>query len=388
MSPATTGYEAQARRLVSILGRLRLKGLDPKIVVDQLACGAPAMPEAEAWQRNLAATLLGEDIRFAKAYGLGRQLSALANDSLTPLKQSPFAQMLTALDDLSTVLPPHAARGVAISMRRWEQLTAPHDHASLLSSQRELWRVLLTGEKKATDLLEPENYLDAAERLGANLRASAVDTLGRLPALVALVVGLFVAGIIAFALSPNDGGAIAAGAASVLAAFGLMWKGVGGTIGKVAGKLETPLWDAEVDDAVAEAVTLSSTVPENVSERRRRRQTHNGDYAQRTARTYAALLGTKASATQPNAFLTRAVEPALSRHGASSRSARRWQSTTAWALPAFGLALGVLSELFHWLSQTVVDAIGSAGIVLLVCSLLRIEVVRRSRAALRSTEQG
>ena len=49
---------------------------------------------------------------------------------------------------------------------------------------------------------------------------------------------------------------VLAGAGSILAALGLTWRGIGRSLGGLAGKLEQPLWGAELDTAIKQAITL------------------------------------------------------------------------------------------------------------------------------------
>jgi hypothetical protein len=283
--PPGLGYVAQAIQLKTLLVPLKLdSSADAATVADKLTAGSAAQEEALVWQPKLAAALVGADIRFAKAYGVGRHINALANGEATLKPSTPLVnETISALDDLSTALPPHAARGVANSIRRWQASTInPPD--GTLASQCELWRVILTGEKKATELLEPENYLDAGERLAVKLRATATSVLKQYLVWVVLIGVLFVAGICALIFAPKHPGTTAAGLSGVLAALGLTWKGIGGTLGKLAAKLETPLWGAEVDGAVTDAVTLIHQQPSAESVRVRRDTIKTGDYANRAAR--------------------------------------------------------------------------------------------------------
>jgi hypothetical protein len=57
-------------------------------------------------------------------------------------------------------------------------------------------------------------------------------------------------------LSGSNAGHIAAGLGGVLASVGLTWKGVGGSLGQTAGKLERPVWEAALDRQITRAITL------------------------------------------------------------------------------------------------------------------------------------
>ena len=258
--PESAGFKYQARRLTTLVGNLKLDRVDPGTVAAQLAEGTAATDVATNWRPDLAAALRGADTRYAKAYGLGEQLNRLRNETYTTalFTQPWVAAMLVALDGLSTALPPHAARSVANSIRMWETLgTAPPNPETLLPAQCDLWRTLLAGEKKGTEMLEPQNYLDAGERLGDKLRAMGLTVLKRFPILVGLIVLLFVGGIVLLIVGSSAGTTAVAGISAVLAAFGLTWKGIGGALGKLAGKVEAPLWGGELDGAITDAITLA-----------------------------------------------------------------------------------------------------------------------------------
>ncbi len=65
-------------------------------------------------------------------------------------------------------------------------------------------------------------------------------------------------------------GGVVAGAAAVLSSIGLTWKGIGGSLGKLAGKLEQPLFGGATDDAITATITLLRTDREDGSAKRRR----------------------------------------------------------------------------------------------------------------------
>ncbi len=274
--PEKAGQGAQAISLAAFLTTLKVTtDPGPDAVVTALhgpdpgATPPPPPPpdpktEAQGWEATLAGALLGADPRYAKAYAVGRNLNWLAAQTPSPdvFQDTQVLAVLTYLDDLSTALPPHAARSVANSIRRWQQNGAGADQAQL-TAQCRLWRTIIAGDKKATEVLEPQNYLDAAKQLSVRLHAIAWSVLREYWFLVVVVLLLFVGGVLLVAL-PDQGGSTVAGLSTVIAAFGLTWKGIGGTVGKLAGKLEAPLWGAEVDDAVTDAITLvasASTQP-------------------------------------------------------------------------------------------------------------------------------
>lgn len=219
----------------------------------------------ESLHHKLLGTLTAADFRLGKSYGLGRALAdtcrkptdlAAVKSQLSPFR---IATLLAWLDELSTALPAHAAHSVYTSLKQWSDWAAaenlPGDVVRTIKRQGELWRALLSGEKRGTEMLEADNYLKAAGSIARRMSAIFRKTIGRLWWLVAGVLILLGGTAVLFAV----GGAshLVAGAGTLLAAVGLTWKGLGGTLGKLVGKLEQPLWGAVLDSAIAAAITLN-----------------------------------------------------------------------------------------------------------------------------------
>ena len=145
-----------------------------------------------------------------------------------------------------------------------------NDDVSTLPRQGELWRAILSGEKNATELLDIDDYLNAARDLAARMHSILRDVVARFPLLIGLVAMLLVAGVVLLII--GGGSEIVAGAASLIAAVGLTWRGVGGAVGRLAGKLEQPLWGAVLDIAIADAITLLPAGGPPLPPRRPRRE--------------------------------------------------------------------------------------------------------------------
>jgi hypothetical protein len=280
---AATVFKAKAIELPTLLTRVKVTVTPkPDALIAVLETGAPAIVEAKSWESSLVAALLGADVHLAKAYGVGRALNLLAYTTPVDLQAKEVTGIADALDDLTTALPPHAGRSVGNSIRAWQWArTSPGPE--MLGAQCELWRIVLTGEKRATELLEPENYIDAAESLAVKLRATATVLLRQYAPWVLLITALLIGGAIVLLFGHGTTSRTAAGLSSVLVGLGLTWKGVGTTLGKLAGQLEAPLWGAELDGAVTQAITLGAPPPAKTKLRERRRGA-DGDYAQRTKR--------------------------------------------------------------------------------------------------------
>ena len=287
-------------------------GLDPIDLTDLTGLLQDEKDEdpVVATHKQLLAKLTAADPRIGKAYGLGRALADSCHEpanfeglqkELNPYR---IANLLRWLDDLASALPPHAAHSVATSLGRWSDALYPPNDGSLagtfnlrkkleawrkrrhrpraiaatdadeaeeavktLRRQGELWRALLSGEKQGRDMLEIDNYLDAGKELVHRMAVIARRALLRMPLLTFGILGLVGVGV--WLLSQGSSSQLIAGATSVLAALGLTWKGLGGALGQLAGKLEQPLWGAVLDDAIADAITL---LPGNKAETGGRRQ--------------------------------------------------------------------------------------------------------------------
>ena len=68
-----------------------------------------------------------------------------------------------------------------------------------------------------------------------------------------------------------DASGVTAGAASLLAAFGLTWKGIGQFFGHAVATAEQSLWDAQLDWTVAYRSTIAP-VPAGANREKRRDQ--------------------------------------------------------------------------------------------------------------------
>jgi hypothetical protein len=282
---AGTVYRAKAVELPGLLARVKVDVTPgPGQVTAVLAAGEPPTAELADWEPHLVAALLAADVRLAKAFGAGRQINLIAyqdayGDPPVDLKSAAVTGLIDALDDLTTALPPHVGRAVAYSVRAW-QTAASAPAASVRQAQCELWRIVLTGEKRATELLEPENYVDAAEALAVKLRAAAIKVVRQYRIAIGVVVAILILAI-ALLLFTHGVTKALAGVSGILVALGLTWKGVGTIGGRLAAQLEAPLWGAELDGAITEAITLGVPSPLALADPR---PATDGDYAQRAQR--------------------------------------------------------------------------------------------------------
>lgn len=263
---------------------------------------------------NLLITLTAANSSYGKAYGLGRALADTTCPQQTPrqlassFESHRIGQINVWLDELASLLPEHAARAVAQSLIWWQRAVAAAAAGSKLSTnsmpasylsdqtshrsrwkqaatalrrrrhrtqnsqvdppplqslaaavvrQGALWRGILDGDKLCTDLLTPQDYLRAGDRL-ARYNANLVwRVLRTMPWLLILPLS-FLAVVLLLLVIP---GSVVARAATGVAAFaGTLlgaWRAIRARVVPIAMQLEKPLWGSELDTATAEAVTIS-----------------------------------------------------------------------------------------------------------------------------------
>jgi len=246
--------------------------------------------------RQLLMALTAADFRLGKAYGLGR---ALAQTALVPDAQHPetfrrtFARfrldnLLGWLADLRSAFPPHAAEAVSGSLQAWaawsdaptlrpavadpgaaqgrrprQPSTRPVDWSAALDResvtralhrQGQLWRALLSGERDGLDLLSTDDYLWASDQLLGHLRQLTVRFLRRFW-VTTIAVAATVAAALVMVVVVRAASATVAAVLAAAGAIGITWKGAASGLGRVLAQAQRPLWNSELDVAVANAVT-------------------------------------------------------------------------------------------------------------------------------------
>ncbi|HWG74454.1 MAG TPA: hypothetical protein VG184_10415 [Acidimicrobiales bacterium] len=131
------------------------------------------------------------------------------------------------------------------------------DLEKALPRQGEVWRSVLSGEKAATDMLQPDDYIQAARSFivrGARLARQAPLTawLALVGIAIAAFVALLVIGFVVSGSAATGAGVFGGIVAAIVAGWGVV---KGRALGALE-KLEAPLWGAELDRAIADAVTL------------------------------------------------------------------------------------------------------------------------------------
>lgn len=220
--------------------------------------------------------LTAADYRLGKAYGLGRALAdtcapargdeAERRRALTHHLEPHRALVIVAwLEDLKTVLPAHAGQGVADSLQCWERWAeaaglatadpaAVSKFTNVLHRCGQRWRAILSGEKVATDLLEIGDYVSAARGTLARAAAVAGELAMRLWAALAVAAVLMAIGIWLI-IANHSTAQVLAGLGTVAGGLGLTWRSAAGLIKQLSFDLVRPLWEAQIDAAVATRLT-------------------------------------------------------------------------------------------------------------------------------------
>jgi hypothetical protein len=232
---------------------------------------------------QLFRALHATDANLGKAYDLGRSLAYTCSrpkngsDLRKEFQEARLANLKGWLADLATALPDHSARAVSISLGIWQEAipdpgadpeswqyddSAEAALRQQLHRQASVWRAVLTGAKNGRDMLAPIDYVTAAGRLFRHgigvVWRFLYKTYFAVP--VVLAVGAFA--VWAILHSQGKTGTQVVGAiAAAATALGISWKGTEATLGRIAGKLEPPLWNTELDTSIGSAMTTLDRKP-------------------------------------------------------------------------------------------------------------------------------
>jgi hypothetical protein len=261
--------------------------------------------------RSLITKIAAACAPLGKAYVLGRALAdtcrpnqddADVQESFDPYR---LAQLLQDLRDLASVLPAHSAKAVGQSLTWWRDVVYLADSSqtgqtrrqllgsvrtdapelrrppgilnpkistasssgsldpirSALPRQGELWRVVLTGEKDPLDLLTPDDYLNATKRAvnqGRRVAANAITGAPAIAIVLFVVVTAILAGVIVYIehSQASGGGKLAAFLVAVGGYLGALARAAAPRLRSAAKALEQPLWQAALDYASAECISI------------------------------------------------------------------------------------------------------------------------------------
>jgi hypothetical protein len=124
-----------------------------------------------------------------------------------------------------------------------------------LRRQGQLWQALLSGEKDGVDLLSTDAYLLAADQLLGHIRRLTLDLLRRFWIATVTVAAVLAAALVTV-FTVRAAPPVVAAVLTAAGAIGLSWKGAASGLGRVLAQAQRPLWESELDVAVAKAVTV------------------------------------------------------------------------------------------------------------------------------------
>jgi hypothetical protein len=137
----------------------------------------------------------------------------------------------------------------------WESPADCESVIRTLHRQGQLWRAILSGEKDGVDLLTADDYVRTADRLLGHLRRLTLGFLRRFWITTTAVALVLVAAIVTV-LTVRAVSTTVAAVLTAAGAIGITWKGAASGLGRVLAQAQRPLWDSELDVAVANAITL------------------------------------------------------------------------------------------------------------------------------------
>jgi hypothetical protein len=220
--------------------------------------------------------LAAADSRLGRAYGLGHELAdaCLGVNSPKSFRRAfgPDAiKIKNQLSDLASSFPPHASRAVVLSLRVWEAWAAnpvlngtpislDDDWATkgaaieeALGRQGMLWRDLLAGDKQGQDMLDTDHYLQAARSMMATMASTIWSFIKAMRLPLGLATAVFLLGLGLLLFTDPAGKAVGL-LLAILGGLGVTGTGIRTQLGKVTGQLQSELWGAAMDIAIAEAV--------------------------------------------------------------------------------------------------------------------------------------
>jgi hypothetical protein len=123
-----------------------------------------------------------------------------------------------------------------------------------LHRQGQLWRAILSGERDCLGFLSTDDYLRVADQLLGDIRQLAVRFVRQFwlitTALVILVIATITAVFVFHAAT-----ALIAAVVTTAGAVGITWKGAASSLGRVLQQAQRPLWETELDAAIAVKAT-------------------------------------------------------------------------------------------------------------------------------------
>ncbi len=229
---------------------------------------------------HLITLTTARDPRIGKAYRLG---FAMAETVFLPYRLGPaqFKEVLKKyrlpniygwLIDLKSALPDHSSEAVQASLKSWEAwysgigasaVTDPtwgQPIHEALRKQAEAWRAILTGEKRAVDLLTTADYLRAAGDMASHVAALTAKVV-KTPTAIWIGVVLAAVVVVVAIIGLFTGGAAITVTIAALGALGITAGGISAAVQKALHPVQDALWQADLSGAVGIAATELPQAP-------------------------------------------------------------------------------------------------------------------------------
>lgn len=243
---------------------------DAQAFVEQckFLAGADLIDIIHRFHIGLRATLSAADSRTGKAYGVGKALGdmTLAPQDLAAVLHPDSAwRSAAAIRDLSSVFPANTGHPVAMSLEAWSRAWGgyqgsdggsrdPSRARDLFQQQGHVWRVLLSAETRATDLLIERDYLNAGEYVFVGMAQLTARYWRRYWPGYFLIV--LIVAIVAVMFAINNAVSVITGATAIAAALGLSFRGRGRpSLAVAADRIEAPYWNTELDRIIYSRIT-------------------------------------------------------------------------------------------------------------------------------------
>jgi hypothetical protein len=181
------------------------------------------------------------------------------------------------IKDLKSRFPPYAADPIAAGVADWRQWAIsgqtrrgqPSDSDQLLTAtsrlrrQGQIWRALLSGERKPTDVLLTANYIDGATDLVQKYASLVVRMLGaNIGTALVAVFAAAVLGVAVIVLQRLNSSGFT-WIAGLLAALGVTSASVLAAVKTIAARAEQALWQTELTAAIGVAINYVPAIPDN-----------------------------------------------------------------------------------------------------------------------------
>jgi hypothetical protein len=254
----------------------------------EIVLPAASIDEVKVLHAAVLTRLMVKDFELGKAYSLGAGLGQMvleayrklgygtAEVSLAAARKSlhevftddRVVELWSYVKDLKSRFAPYAADPVARTLWDWSTWAADTSAsardgrnaddgkavADRLRRQGQIWRALLSGERKPTDFLLFGNYLDAAADMLRQYGRVAVRVISRKWGALILALLMIVLAVATYFVAQRLTSNSLAWLVAALAALGVSGASVLATMKRALGQVEKAMWETEITRAIVAAI--------------------------------------------------------------------------------------------------------------------------------------